>query len=227
MFFDEENFEIDATLTIDKVNFSEIPLLGKLNNPDPKYYIPNNKALLNCILNAIEEQDQDKIKELFGTLSEHTDKLYLDPLIDHIYRLAVINDYTPDDFDRLLDVMPIDINRPIHSIHQGMCRPPEKHKVYLLNIAVDCYNQTLIEYFLEREANIDNVTDCDDLDNGHINETVIEHLVRNIQNDKISLEQSPGDDYILDNLNKKQKMLDILNDKAEKQHSSIRGNVLR
>jgi len=170
----------NKSLTIDQVDYSTIQpvTLDSTNFP---------YQLIECIRNAVESRNFDAIKNIHDTIkTKHADLIPLSRVIDKIYHTAISQEFSPEEFDKLRQIIPVDINRVITNVYAGMCRPSELTKDPLLNLAVAFNGKVLVDYFLKNGADINL--------RSHEGETPEQELERRLEKARKETQHSSYDD---------------------------------
>ena len=196
-----------STKKIEQINVSEFSDISE-NKNDKDFYVPFE--LDDCIWQAVKNRDFAELKKIHDVVRLHPTKVSLDPVIDSIYRGA-IHDYTCEEFNKLRETLPIDINRDIHIKTLGMCTPPTYHVDSLLNLTIDFRNKNLFEYLLEHKADSNHLS--------HDKKTPAQQLAKALKNNeeyfKREIDQE-NKNYLQTECNKIKEMQIILNKYTQK-----------
>lgn len=143
---------IDKNQTIDQIDFTKLPSLTN----ESTYF---HDELRDCIYNAAESKNVNIFKHILETVQKKSEgKISLDRMIDAIYFAAIQCDFSPACMEKLLDAIPIDINRPITSVWRDDCYPAELHKDSLLHLAIAFYRPNIVDFLLSKGADADQLS---------------------------------------------------------------------
>lgn len=161
-------------LTIDQVDLSTLSIT---DNSD---YFPHDlKDCISCAVAACKD-DVNPLTNIVETIkAKSAGKVSLDRIIEQIYFDAILY-FSRDMMEKLLTAIPIDINRSIRHVYQGMCQPPVLQRDGLLNIAVAFLKPDMVDFLLSKGADVRQVSND--------NETPEQELERVLAEDRTSSE---------------------------------------
>lgn len=146
--------------------------------------------------NAAKTKDVNALKHILDTVNAKSEgRIPSARVIEEIYFIAVCRDFSPQDMDKLMALIPIEIDRPIRHVFQGMCNPPELETDSLLNLAVTFHRPDLVDWALNKGADVNHLS--------HEGETPRQELERILEEDR-----KASQPY---NLEIKERMLDSIN----------------